>query len=134
MENLIIEGYEFITEDLDTAKVVFTTAENDFNSNVYSPQGKENIENIKKWFGINNVAYADQVHSDLVRIYDGIVHEGDAIITDKAKVAAGVFTADCVPVIIYDIELKVSAAIHSGWRGTYNQIVSKTIEIGKLQR
>lgn len=128
MDNLIIKGCEFIVEDLETAKVVFTTAKNDFNTNVYNPQGKENLENIKEWFNINEVAYVNQVHSDCVHIFDGEVHEGDAIITDKTKVAVGVFTADCVPVIIYDIKLKVATAIHSGWRGTYNEIVGKTIE------
>ena len=128
MENLVINGYEFIIEDLKTAKIVFTTAKNDFNTNIYKAEGKENLEKIKSWFEINEVGYVNQVHGDNVQIFDGEIHQGDAIITDKPKVAVGVFTADCVPVIIYDIKLKIAAAIHSGWKGTYNEIVSKTID------
>jgi len=128
MEKVIINGYEFIVEDLKTAKVVFSTAENDFNMNINTLEGEKNIKNIKKWFKIDAVAYLNQIHSDFVHTYDGEIYEGDAIITDKAKTAIGIFTADCVPVIIYDTHLKVAAAIHSGWRGTYNLIVSKAIE------
>lgn len=128
MENLVIDGNEFIVEDLKTAKIIFTTAKNDFNTNVYTTEGKENLEKIKEWFDINEIGYVNQVHGDNVQIFDGEIHQGDAIITDKAKVAVGVFTADCVPVIIYDIKLKIAAAVHSGWKGTYNEIVNKTIE------
>ena len=128
MENLVIHGYEFIIEDLKTAKIIFTTAKNDFNTNIYSAKGKENLEKIKAWFDINEIGYVNQVHGDNVQIFHGEIHQGDAIITDKPKVAVGVFTADCVPVIIYDIKLKIAAAIHSGWKGTCNEIVSKTID------
>ena len=54
--------------------------------------------------------------------------EGDAIITNVKNVIIGVFTADCVPVILVDEENKVIAAIHSGWRGTFESITLKTIK------
>ena len=41
---------------------------------------------------------------------------------------SGIFTADCVPVILVDTSKNVIAAIHSGWKGTNTLIVSKTIE------
>jgi len=128
MEKISIENYEFITEDLGTAMVVFSTAKNGLNFYSKADPGKENIEKLKSWFPVEEVAYLSQIHSDLVFTNDCRGCEGDAIITDKSGVAVGVFTADCVPVIIYDPVHKAAAAVHSGWKGTYSLIVSKTID------
>jgi polyphenol oxidase len=54
--------------------------------------------------------------------------EGDAIVTQCAQVAIGIRTADCLPILIYDPDSKVIAAVHAGWRGTEQKIVQKTIE------
>lgn len=51
----------------------------------------------------------------------------DALITDVPGCAIGVRTADCIPVLLYDPEHKVVAAVHSGWRGTLNRISQKVI-------
>jgi polyphenol oxidase len=128
MEKIRIENYEFITEDLGTAMVVFSTAKNGLNFYSRSGEGMENINKLKSWFPVEEVAYLSQIHSDLVFTNDCRGCEGDAIITDKPGVAVGVFTADCVPVIIYDPVHKAAAAVHSGWKGTYSIIVSKTID------
>lgn len=40
----------------------------------------------------------------------------------------GVFTADCVPVLLVDRQCRVAAAVHSGWRGTAANIVARTVE------
>ena len=54
--------------------------------------------------------------------------DGDAIIKNKKNVGIGVFAADCTPVIVYDKEKQVIAAVHSGWRGTFENIIKETIE------
>lgn len=51
----------------------------------------------------------------------------DALITDIREVCIGITTADCVPVLLYDPVKKVIAAIHAGWRGTVQHIVSVTV-------
>ncbi|MBQ2056722.1 MAG: peptidoglycan editing factor PgeF [Bacteroidaceae bacterium] len=51
----------------------------------------------------------------------------DALITDRSKVCIAVSTADCVPILLHDKRRKVIAAIHSGWRGTVQDILSATI-------
>ena len=37
--------------------------------------------------------------------------------------------ADCVPIILYDKSINVGAIVHAGWRGTAQQIATKTIKI-----
>ena len=75
-----------------------------------------------------------QVHSSTVHVLSNedikefIEKEGDAIITSKTNTAIGVFTADCVPVIVVDDIKGVVAVVHSGWRGTISSITKKTIE------
>lgn len=128
MEIVSIEGYEFIKLDLGGANAVFSTGKNGLDFNKNTSEGRKSIENIKKWFDVNEVGFLNQTHSDDVYIYNGKVEDGDALITNKESAAVGVFTADCVPILLYDKASKVVAAIHSGWRGTFSCIVSKTIE------
>lgn len=128
MEKIKIDSYEFITEDLGTAVAVFSTAKNGLNFYSRSGEGVENLNRLKQWFPVDDVAYLRQIHSDEVLTEECSGSEGDAIITDKTRLAVGVFTADCVPVIIYDPVSRAAAAVHSGWKGTYNLIVSKTID------
>ncbi|KAA8677023.1 peptidoglycan editing factor PgeF [Clostridium sp. MT-14] len=134
MEKLIIDPYEFITVDLKGAKAVFSTARSNLNFNKAEDEGKKNIENLKKWFKLENVGFLNQVHGCEIVIYnpDDKVKDGDGIITNRSCTAVGVFNADCVPVIIYDREKKVIAAVHSGWKGTLACVVSKAIE--KLEK
>ena len=54
--------------------------------------------------------------------------EGDALITNKKNTPIAVLTADCVPVLIYDDNKKMIAAIHAGWMGCYKGIVQKVVK------
>ena len=36
-------------------------------------------------------------------------------------------TADCVPILILDVEKKIIAAVHAGWRGAYKDITTKVL-------
>ena len=53
--------------------------------------------------------------------------EGDALITDKKNLPIAVLTADCAPILIHDKEKKMIAAIHAGWRGAHNGIVTRVV-------
>jgi hypothetical protein len=55
------------------------------------------------------------------------VLEGDGLMTDVPGILLGVGTADCVPVLVVDVEKRVAAAFHAGWRGTVAGIVGNGI-------
>jgi len=56
------------------------------------------------------------------------VLEGDGMMTDLPGVMLGIQTADCVPVLVADVNRRVVAAFHAGWRGTVARIVEQGIE------
>ncbi|MBI5197971.1 MAG: peptidoglycan editing factor PgeF [Nitrospirae bacterium] len=51
----------------------------------------------------------------------------DALITDRRGVGLAVVTADCVPVLLYDPVRRIIGAVHAGWRGTVEGVLSKTV-------
>ena len=51
----------------------------------------------------------------------------DAITTNITDCCIGVSTADCIPVLLYDPQHHVAAAVHAGWRGTVARIVEKSV-------
>jgi YfiH family protein len=53
---------------------------------------------------------------------------GDALITNIKKIALGVLVADCVPVLIYDKNLKIISVIHAGWKSVYKEIIKKVVK------
>jgi copper oxidase (laccase) domain-containing protein len=76
--------------------------------------------------------YLDQVHGDGVIVVKkkdrkGKIPKKDALITAEKNLPIGVFTADCLPVFLYDIKRKVIALIHAGRKGTEKEITKKTI-------
>ena len=72
-----------------------------------------------------------QVHGAEVLIYEqhtrALSHPPpyDAVITDKKRVALGIWTADCLPILMIDRSKKVIAAVHAGWQGTWRGVVQK---------
>ncbi len=54
--------------------------------------------------------------------------EGDALITDIRGKALVIKTADCQSVMLVDPVRKVIANVHSGWRGSIQNIIARTID------
>jgi len=128
MEIETINNYEFIKFQYENAVILFSTAKDELNFNKNTEEGLLNLETIKTHYNLQAVGYLNQIHSDTIVSFDRNIHDGDALITDITNIAIGVFTADCVPVILVDTKKRVIAAVHSGWKGTKALIVSKTIE------
>ncbi len=85
-----------------------------------------NLEN-KKLILIN------QTHSSkVVRINKknlNYILEADGMITSLKNVVLGILTADCAPIFIYDDTNKFVCNLHSGWKGTLNNISQKAINL-----
>ena len=73
----------------------------------------------------------NQTHSNkVIEIKKGNLKKkisADAMITRMKCVALSVLTADCVPIIVYDIKNEVIGCIHAGWKGAFYGIIEKTI-------
>ena len=128
MEIETFNKYKFIKFKCENVVILFSTASGELNFNCHTKEGLINLEKIKTYYNLKSIGYLNQIHSDIIFDFDGTIKDGDALITNKKNKAIGVFTADCVPVILVDINKTVIAAIHSGWKGTQAFIVSKTIE------
>lgn len=85
------------------------------------------------------VLFLSQVHSNNVLFIDYPVieekeikkieeMEADAIITNQSNIMIGVYTADCVPILLYDTENKVIACIHAGYKGLLSGVIENCIE------
>lgn len=80
-----------------------------------------------------------QLHTSNVRflteedVGKGLIREWgegvDAIVTDMPQTPIMTYSADCVPTLLYDGERKMIAAVHGGWRGTKENIVSRTVGV-----
>lgn len=78
-----------------------------------------------------------QVHGDTVRvatagdslgdIFRPVLYEADALVTTERKLPLIIFTADCVPILLYDPVSRCVGACHAGWRGTVMNIAGKTV-------
>lgn len=77
---------------------------------------------------------AKQIHSADVRSIEN--HEdaqsdpqpGDALTANLSNLLLGIQTADCMPIVMVDTRTRAFAGVHAGWRGTFQEIVVRTIE------
>ncbi|HXW59964.1 MAG TPA: polyphenol oxidase family protein, partial [Myxococcota bacterium] len=72
-----------------------------------------------------------QMHSADVLIIkeplEGELPKADALITTVPGLYVGVYTADCVPILLSSVKGDMVAAIHAGWRGALAGIIENTI-------
>ena len=77
-----------------------------------------------------DVIKMNQVHSaDCLYVTEKISENPsvDALITDKAGLKLAVKTADCAPILIADVQKRLVAAIHAGWKGAFQGVIENTI-------
>src|SRR5208283_5641745 len=74
------------------------------------------------------VARLNQVHGNDVhaatRDTAGLRPPGDGFVTAEPGVILGIFTADCVPILMVDSKRKIAGALHAGWRGIIADIAA----------
>lgn len=105
----------------------------------------ENRSIVANHLGVTSdrITCGNQVHGlKAVRITEELIGAGalspdtaipdcDAVYTDIPNVSLFLFTADCVPVGIYDPVHHVVATVHAGWRGAIGHLPVITIEAMK---
>lgn len=57
------------------------------------------------------------------------IGEVDGLITNKKRIVLATTNADCILYLLFDKEKRVIGNIHSGWRGSYQRIIEKGIEL-----
>ena len=70
----------------------------------------------------NKVIIINKKNNNSKRFYS------DALITKMTGMALGVVTADCVPIILYDVKNQIIGCIHAGWKGASSGIIENTIK------
>jgi polyphenol oxidase len=77
---------------------------------------------------LKTVARVNQVHGIEVHIVTRKTASnrprGDGIVTAEPGVILGIFSADCVPILMIDPKQKIAGAFHAGWRGTLADIAT----------
>lgn len=74
--------------------------------------------------------WLNQTHSTVVKQIDASVRtvvEADGVVTSKSNLVCSVMTADCLPVLLTDVEGSKVAAVHAGWRGLANGILENAL-------
>jgi purine-nucleoside/S-methyl-5'-thioadenosine phosphorylase / adenosine deaminase len=86
-----------------------------------------------------DMVFAHQVHGrDVAVLTDGDRGRGtrtvddapaaDALVTATPGVGLVVMVGDCVPIVLYDPEGDILAAVHAGWRGTVARVTDAALD------
>ncbi|MDR1104580.1 MAG: peptidoglycan editing factor PgeF [Endomicrobium sp.] len=81
-----------------------------------------------------DLVLANQVHGNNVKVVkrsdqNTVIDNCDGLITADKNLLLGIFTADCVPILISSSDGEVKAAVHVGWKGLYLGIVENAIRV-----
>ena len=118
---------EFTTFNKFNIKIFFTKKH-------YGSIPEKSKEEVAEDFSLNKTMLSCyQTHSDNVVLVDENTNSDyfpntDGILTSNKNAAVLTKYADCLPIFIYDEETKIFGAVHSGWKGSYQEIVKRAIE------
>lgn len=95
-----------------------------------------NRRRMQSMLGMDGMLFARQVHGKQVGLWrngqmnksSGFVYlDGDALVTGESGCALFIQVADCQPVMIVDPVAHVVANVHSGWRGSIQNIIGSAV-------
>lgn len=86
----------------------------------------------------DKMVFSSQIHGETVRTVtaadagkglDRVTDfDADGLITDVPGLPLVIFSADCLPILLYDPVRSVVAAVHAGWRGTALGIAGNAVQ------
>ncbi len=98
---------------------------------------RENRRRAARVLGVDERAlyYLSQVHGTEAAVLRGdedpdavVLRIGDITLSASPRVACGVRSADCVPVLLADRHTGSACAVHSGWKGTLARVVVSGVQ------
>ena len=101
---------------------------------------RENYRRVCALFGVgpDDAAVTNQVHKNTVLTVSHadrhvcmtpVPYEADGIVTSEHGLPLFCFTADCVPVLLWDGVHAVAGAIHCGWRSSVSDILGNALAV-----
>lgn len=150
-DNTTENGLVYVTSSILPAVHAFSTrfggvSTGEFASMNFSTtrgDSRENVrENYTRWCalfgaGPDDCCITDQVHGNHVQVVgekdrhvclEDLPYEADGLVTGTKNLPIFCFTADCVPVLLYDKEGKSAGAIHCGWKSSVKDILRVALE------
>ena len=99
----------------------------------------ENYDRILAALGMRreSLVFSRQVHGNTVRMVNdrhrlpdpfAPTEEADGLVTADKGVTLAVFTADCIPILLWDKTTGAVGAVHAGWRSTVQDIAGVAVE------
>ncbi|WP_316191160.1 peptidoglycan editing factor PgeF [Bradyrhizobium sp. SZCCHNS2096] len=126
--------HAFFTREGGVSDGIYAGLNGGLGSNDVPDNVRENRRRMAAHLGATpeNFLSVHQIHSpDVVvatRPWDGPARpKADAIVTQIEKLAIGVTTADCGPVLFVDPHKRVIGAAHAGWKGALTGVLEATI-------
>ncbi|MEX1297754.1 MAG: peptidoglycan editing factor PgeF [Desulfotignum sp.] len=108
---------------------------------------RENRTRILSCLGLSRSVFLNQVHGKQILVLErkdkidpdlfwspdhlahGTVLSADAVVTDLKQVVLVIQVADCQAVMLADPEKNVIANVHSGWRGSIENIIGRCVGV-----
>ena len=83
-------------------------------------------------FDLEKVVAMDQVHGDRIAMVDSkdtgkLIGKTDGLVTREKGVYLAIKTADCAPLLFYEIQKQIIAVAHAGWKGGLKKIAGKVV-------
>ncbi|MDR3151606.1 MAG: peptidoglycan editing factor PgeF [Holosporaceae bacterium] len=93
---------------------------------------EKNLELVKNALNVDKVVMLAQKGNNKCTIVDDSSVSGseiaDAMATKIPRIAIGILSADCVPLLFFDDENMIIGAAHAGWHGALSGVLESTLE------
>jgi hypothetical protein len=126
--------HAFFTRSGGVSDGVYASLNGGIGSNDAPEKVKENRARMAASLGVAPERFLTpyQIHSPDVVVADASWTQetrprADALVTREPKLAIGVSTADCGPLLFADAEAGVIGAAHAGWRGAFTGVIEATL-------
>ena len=126
--------HAFFTREGGVSEGVYATLNGGVGSSDQPEKVAENRKRMASALGVtpDRLLTPYQIHSpDVVVADEAWTHEtrprADAVVTRQPRLAIGVSTADCGPLLFADQEAGVIGAAHAGWRGAFTGVIEATV-------